>query len=57
MNSEECFTIGEKLRAYRKAKGLTQKELAQGICSHSSISQMELGNLTGAGRRQTTENL
>jgi transcriptional regulator with XRE-family HTH domain len=34
-------TIGEKIRAIRIKKGLTQIELAQGICTPSMVSQIE----------------
>jgi transcriptional regulator with XRE-family HTH domain len=34
---------GEKLRMRRKERSLTQKELANGICTPSMISQIECG--------------
>ncbi|MGZ4164333.1 MAG: helix-turn-helix domain-containing protein, partial [Tumebacillaceae bacterium] len=35
--------IGENLRKYRLLKGLTQDELAEGICSISQLSKIENG--------------
>lgn len=43
MSIEERKTIGQKLREYREAADLTQKGLAEGICTHTSISEMEKG--------------
>ncbi|MGZ8888878.1 MAG: tetratricopeptide repeat protein [Halobacteriota archaeon] len=43
LNEEERLTIGQRLAAYRKAKKLTQLQLSEGICSHTSISHMESG--------------
>ncbi len=38
-------TIGSKLRTLRKARRLTQQELAEGIASASLISQIESGRV------------
>lgn len=35
------LTFGEVIRGIRKAKGMTQEEVAEGICSASSLSKME----------------
>lgn len=43
MKTEHQEAIGKKFAAFRKAKGMSQKELAKDICSPSSISQMESG--------------
>lgn len=39
-------TLGEKIQYYRKAKKLTQKELAEGICSQGLISKIEKGSIS-----------
>ncbi|MBY6038286.1 helix-turn-helix domain-containing protein [Fictibacillus nanhaiensis] len=36
--------VGQRIRYYRKTKGLTQEELAQGICSVSYLSKIEKGD-------------
>ncbi|MFC0190438.1 helix-turn-helix domain-containing protein [Fictibacillus aquaticus] len=36
--------VGQRIRYYRKVKGLTQEELAQGICSVSYLSKIEKGD-------------
>jgi transcriptional regulator with XRE-family HTH domain len=36
--------IGQRIRYYRKTKGLTQEELAKGICSVSYLSKIENGD-------------
>ncbi|MCF6411790.1 transcriptional regulator [Pseudalkalibacillus salsuginis] len=36
--------IGQRIRYYRKTKGLTQEELARGICSISYLSKIENGD-------------
>lgn len=36
--------LGAKLKNARIAKGLSQKELAEGICTQATISQMENHN-------------
>ncbi|WP_408009043.1 helix-turn-helix domain-containing protein [Pseudalkalibacillus sp. A8] len=36
--------IGQRIRYYRKTKGLTQEELARGICSVSYLSKIENGD-------------
>lgn len=36
--------VGQRIRSYRKTKGLTQEELAQGICSVSYLSKIEKGD-------------
>lgn len=38
------FLMGEVLKRSRKAKGITQEELADGICTPSGLSKMENGN-------------
>ena len=38
------ITFGEVIRSIRKAKGMTQEEVAEGICSTSSLSKMENGS-------------
>lgn len=37
----EEITFGEVIRGIRKAKGMTQEAVAEGICSPSSLSKME----------------
>ncbi|MDM5336105.1 helix-turn-helix transcriptional regulator [Fictibacillus enclensis] len=36
--------VGQRIRYYRKTNGLTQEELAQGICSVSYLSKIEKGD-------------
>ena len=33
--------LGEKVRQFRKRKGMSQKELADGICTQATISLIE----------------
>ncbi|PWK15038.1 helix-turn-helix domain-containing protein [Tumebacillus permanentifrigoris] len=35
------LVLGQKIREWRKAAGMTQKELAEGVTSESLISQLE----------------
>ncbi len=41
---KESSYYGELIRMYRLRRGLTQEELAQGICSTSELSKIETGN-------------
>lgn len=36
--------LGARIRSLRKARGMTQKDLAEGICTKSFISQVEKGH-------------
>lgn len=40
------FTVSKKIRALRREAGLTQKELAEGICTQAQISNIEKGELS-----------
>lgn len=37
-------SLGDTLRQLRKQKGLSQEDLAEGICSPVSVSRIENGN-------------
>ena len=45
------ITFGEVIRSIRKAKGMTQEEVAEGICSTSSLSKMENGSQVPSRQR------
>ena len=45
------ITFGEVIRSIRKAKGMTQEEVAEGICSASSLSKMENGSQVPSRQR------
>lgn len=42
----EGTSFGSRLRTIRKSKGLTQQELAKGICTKSFVSQIERGQVS-----------
>ena len=45
------ITCGEGIRRIRKAKGMRQEEVAEGICSTSSLSKMENGSQVPSRQR------
>lgn len=49
LNIDDKIAFGEKVRKYRKEKGLSQSALAEGICHESTISQLERGTFTPSG--------
>ncbi|KEO82308.1 hypothetical protein EL26_16120 [Tumebacillus flagellatus] len=38
---DQEMTIGQRFKKYRKEKGLSQQQLSEGICSYSTVSQIE----------------
>lgn len=38
---EKELTIGQRFKKYRKAQGFSQQQLSEGICSYSTVSQIE----------------
>ncbi|MBL0388228.1 helix-turn-helix transcriptional regulator [Tumebacillus sp. ITR2] len=38
---DQEMTIGQRFKKYRKAQGLSQQQLSEGICSYSTVSQIE----------------
>lgn len=41
MQLEKEMTVGQRFKKYRKAIGLSQQQLSEGICSYSTVSQIE----------------
>ncbi|PWK07012.1 helix-turn-helix domain-containing protein [Tumebacillus permanentifrigoris] len=41
MQLEKELTIGQRFKKYRKAQGYSQQQLSEGICSYSTVSQIE----------------
>lgn len=41
MNIDKSLTIGQRFKKIRKDKGISQKELCDGICSDSVVSHIE----------------
>jgi transcriptional regulator with XRE-family HTH domain len=41
MKLDQEMTIGQRFKKYRKAQGLSQQQLSEGICSYSTVSQIE----------------
>ncbi|PWK14398.1 helix-turn-helix transcriptional regulator [Tumebacillus permanentifrigoris] len=39
--TNQSFTIGQRLKRYRTQRGMSQVELADGICSHQTVSLVE----------------
>lgn len=50
MENKTEQSIGDKIRELRKEKGLTQEDLAAGICSAVSVSRIENGTQTPSGK-------
>ena len=49
MNQEERIALGQKVRKYRKDKGLSIEAIAEGICHPSTLSQLERGKFIPNG--------